>query len=43
MCGYFRIRFIDFMMKGKTLLNYTNLLPPNDYEKKDETILKYFK
>ena len=25
MCGYFCIRFIDFMLKGKSLLDYTNL------------------
>ena len=34
MCGYFCIRFIDFMLKGKSLLDYTNLFSPNDYEKK---------
>ena len=26
MCGYFCIGFIDFMLKGKSLLEYTNLL-----------------
>ena len=25
---------IDFMLKGKYLLEYTNLFSPNDYEKK---------
>ena len=25
MCGYFCIGFIDFMLKGKSLLDYTNL------------------
>ena len=34
--------FIDFMLKGKSLLDYTNLFSPNDYEKIDEIILKYF-
>ena len=33
MCGYFCIEFIDFMLKGKNLLDYTNLSSPNDYEK----------
>ena len=42
MCGYFYLGFIDFMLKGKTLLKYTNLFPPNDYEKNDKIILKYF-
>ena len=42
MCGYFYIGFIDFMLKGKCLLDYTNLFSPNDYEKNDKIILKYF-
>ena len=42
MCGYFCIRFIDFMLKGKTLLEYTNLFSPNEYKKNDKIILKYF-
>ena len=40
-CGYFCIGLIDFMLKGKSLLDYTNLFSPNDYEKNDETILTY--
>ena len=35
MCGYFCIRFFDFMLKGKNLLDYTNLFFPNGYEKND--------
>ena len=35
------ILFIDFMLKGKSLLDYINLFSPNEYEKNDETILKY--
>ena len=42
MCGYFCIGLNDFMLKGKSLLDYTNLFSPNDYEKIDEIILKYF-
>ena len=42
MCGYFCIGFIDFMLKGKILIDYTNLFSPNDYEKNDKIILKYF-
>ena len=30
------------MLKGKILLDYTNSFPPNDYEKNDKIILKYF-
>ena len=42
MCGYFCIAFIDFMFKGKTLTEYTNLFSPNDFKKNDNTILNYF-
>ena len=41
MCGYFCIGFIVFMLKGKSLLDYTNLFSPNDYEKNDKIKLKY--
>ena len=34
MCRYFYIQFIDFMLKGKSLFDYTNLFSPNDYKKK---------
>ena len=42
MCGYFCIGFIDFKLKGKSLLEYTNLFSLNEYKKSDEIILKYF-
>ena len=42
MCGYFCIRFIDFMLKGKTLTQYTNLFTPNNFKKNDDIILNYF-
>ena len=42
MFEYFCIRFIDFMLKAKRLLGYTNLLSPKEYEKNDKIILKYF-
>ena len=42
MCGYFCIGFIDFMLKGKRLIDYTNLFAPNEYEKNDKIIQKYF-
>ena len=42
MCGYFCIGFIDFMFKGKTLIEYTNLFLPNNFDKNDDIILKYF-
>ena len=42
MCGYFCIGFIYFMLKGQSLVDYTNLFFPNDYEKNDKIIPKYF-
>ena len=34
MCGYFCIGFIDFMFAGKTLVDFTSLFSPYDFEKK---------
>ena len=42
MCGYFCISFIDFMLPGKTLTEYTNLFSPNNFKKNDDIILNYF-
>ena len=43
MCGYFCISFIDFVLKGRSSLDYSNLFSPNEYEKNDKIILKYFR
>ena len=43
MCGYFCIGFIDFMFKGKTLTEYTNLFSPYDFKKNGNIILSHFK
>ena len=43
MCGYFSIRFIDFMLAGKKLTDYANLWSPYDFKKNDSMILSYFK
>ena len=40
-CEYFCIGFIDFLFKSKSLLNYTNLVSPIDYEKNDKIKLNY--
>ena len=40
MWGYYCIRFIDFMLKDKSLLEYANLFSPNDYEQNDKILLK---
>ena len=43
MWGYFCIGFIDFMVAGKTLTDYTALFSPHDFNKNDQIILSYFK
>ena len=43
MYGYFCIGFIDFMLAGKKLTDYTNLFSPHDFKKNDNIILSYFK
>ena len=42
MCGYFCIGFIDFMLSGKTLTEFTYLFSPNNYKENDNIILNYF-
>ena len=42
MCGYFCIKFIDYMFMGKSLTDYNNLFSPNNFKKNDDIILKYF-
>ena len=41
-CGYFYITFIDFMLKVKSLTEYTNLFLPHDFTKDDDIISNYF-
>ena len=43
MCGYFCIGFIDFMLAGKTLTEFTNIFSPNNFKKNDGIILNYFR
>ena len=43
MCGYFCIGFIDFMLAGKKLIDYTAFVSPHNFDKKDQIILSYFK
>ena len=42
MCGYFCIGFIDFMLAGKKLTDYTNLFSPHDFKKNNGIILDLF-
>ena len=37
-CEYLCIGFINFMLKSKSLLEYTNLFSPNKYKKNDKKI-----
>ena len=40
MCGFYCITFIEYMIAGKTLLDYINLFSANDYKKKDKIMYK---
>ena len=42
MCRYFCIGFINFMFKGKTLTEFTNLFSLSNFKKNYDMILKYF-
>ena len=42
MCGCFCIGFIDFMLAGKNLSEFTNIFSPNNFKKNDDIILNYF-
>ena len=42
MWRYFCMWFIDFMLKGKNLREYTNLSSPNKYQKNEKVILRHF-
>ena len=43
LCRYFCIGFIDFMLAGKRLTDFTSMFSPYDFEKSDSTTLNYFK
>ena len=42
MCGYFCIGFIDFMLAGKKLTDFTYLFSPYKFKKNDDIILTCF-
>ena len=42
MCRYFGIGFIYFMLKDKSLTDFTNSFSPNGFKKNDNVILNYF-
>ena len=41
MCGYFCIRFIDFILKEKSVKDFTELFSPNNFIKNDDIILNF--
>ena len=43
MRGFYCIAFIEYMLAGKTLLDYTNLFSPSDYKKSDKIIIGILK
>ena len=43
MCGCFCIGFIDFMLTGKILTDFTSTFSPYDFRKNNDIILSYFK
>ena len=43
MRGYFCTGFIDFMLTGKTLADYTALFSPYDFNNNDQITFSYFK
>ena len=42
MCGYFYIGFINFILAGKNLTDFTNHFSPNNFKKDDDITLNYF-
>ena len=42
MCRYFCIVFIDFMLKGNNLTDFTKRFSPNNFKKNYHIILNYF-
>ena len=43
MCGYFCIGFIDFILAGKKLTDFTDLFSSHYFDKNNHIILSYFK
>ena len=43
MCGYFCIGFIDCILRGKSLTDFTSLFAPNNFKDNDKIILKDIK
>ena len=42
MCGYLCIGFNNFILKDKSLLEYTSLFTPNEFKENDKITFRYF-
>ena len=42
LCGFYCIAFKEYMLAGKTLLNYTTLFSTDNYKRNDKITYKYF-
>ena len=42
MSEYFCIGFVDFMLKGKSSTDFTNLFSPSNFKKNEDIMLNYF-
>ena len=42
MCGYYYIDFTNYLLKGNSLTDITNLFSPYNFKKNDDIILNYF-
>ena len=40
MCGYFCIAFIEYISKGKSLVDFTNMCSPSNFKKNDNIMDK---
>ena len=42
LCGYYCLKFLDFMFDGKSLMDFTSIFSPTDFVANDRKILKLF-
>ena len=40
MCGYFCIAFIEYISKGKSLVDFTNMCSPSNFKRNDNIMDK---
>ena len=43
MCGYYCIEFINYIIEGKSLIDFTSLFSPHDFKMNDQIIKRIFK